>query len=277
MEKSNLRDTVFCALDIETSGSYPLDSEICEIAAVKWQNHHIIDSYQTLVKPQKPMSDFIIGIHGISNEMVAQSPSIKEVIAPLYQFLQNTVCVAHHAPFDIGFLSIEMEQAGLLPIPNAILCTSLLSRELFPESTNHKLQTLVEFFKLEKNQAHRAYDDTISCIRVFEKCIEKVGWDKSLEDLLKIQSKPIIWQNFYLAEFQRNPAISTIIRAIQEGKDVRILYRNGKSHKDEHIKPLGLVRSPDGDYIFADSQEEKKVRRYYLSRIMESELINSAL
>jgi len=276
MLKNKLSDIVLCAFDIETSGGYPLESEVCEIAAVKWHNGKIIESYQTLIKPEKKMSDFIISIHGITNEMVANAPKIQDKIAEFHQFVQNTICVAHHAPFDLGFLSIEYEKKGLMPPPNPVLCTSLLARKLFPESTNHKLQTLVEFFKFEKNTAHRAYDDAISCLNVALKCLEKIGWDKNLEDAIKTQERTILWQNFYLQELKRNPAILSLMQAIQENKKARIIYKkNSTSKLDEVIIPHGLVRSPDGDFLFAYSDIEKKVRRFYLDRILESEVLSS--
>jgi DNA polymerase-3 subunit epsilon len=174
----------------------------------------------------------------------------------------------------VGFLSIEMERKGLLPLQTPVLCTSLLARVLFPESTNHKLQTLVQFFKFEKNQAHRAYDDAISCLNVALKCIEKIGWEKTLADVLKVQNKNIVWQHFYLSEVRRNPTMAIIMDAIIAGEKTRIIYRQNSTNSDEIIQPHGLVRSPDGDYLFAYSEKEKKVRRYYLNRILESELLN---
>jgi DNA polymerase-3 subunit epsilon len=131
----------------------------------------------------------------------------------------------------------------------------------------------VQYFKLEKNQAHRAYDDAISCMNVALKCLEKLGWDKTLEEAQKTQTKNILWQNFYMNELKRNTAFANIITAIQEKAKARIIYKAGKNKGDEVIKPHGLVRSPDGDYIFAYSEIEKKVRRFYLNRILESEVI----
>src|SRR4051812_41661743 len=95
----------FVAFDTETSGAYPLGCEVVEFGAVKWKGGKEIDSFQTLLKPSKPMSDFIIGIHGITNEMVADAPEMKDKISEIHQFLQGAIPLAHHAPFDMGFLA----------------------------------------------------------------------------------------------------------------------------------------------------------------------------
>lgn len=271
---TKIKDLTLVAFDLETSGSYPLDSEICEIAAVKWEKGKIISEFQSLIKPTKKMSDFIIGIHGITNEMVANSPRIEDKIEEFYNFIQNSVVIAHHSPFDMGFLSIEFEKKGFLAPSTPALCTSLIARRVFPESVNHKLQTLVEFFNIPKNQAHRAYDDTISCLNVALKCFEKIGWDKTLKDLYDIQCRNIAWQNFYFHELKKNPTYKNLIDAVKGDKLVRIIYKAGNK-KDEKVKVHAVVRSPDGDFIFANAESDPKVKRYYLSKIVESEIVDT--
>ena len=44
------------AFDTETSGPYPLESEIVELGAVKWYKGEIIGQFQTILKPSKPMT-----------------------------------------------------------------------------------------------------------------------------------------------------------------------------------------------------------------------------
>ena len=84
--KSSWKQTTIIAMDTETTGKYPLESELCEIAAVKWRGGRIVDEYKTLIKPTYLMSDQVIAIHNITNEMVAKAPSIGEVIGGFLQF-----------------------------------------------------------------------------------------------------------------------------------------------------------------------------------------------
>ncbi len=268
-----LSDITLCAFDIETSGAHPLESEICEIAAVKWRNGQIIDRYQTLIKPTHVMSDFIISIHGITNEMVQDAPRIEDKIHEFYEFIKGSYGIGHHSPFDMGFIAIEFEKQKLIPPATPVFCSSLISRKAFPESVNHKLQTLVKFLNLESNTAHRALDDAISCLNVTLKCLEKIGWSKSVDDLQKIQGRKLEWIHFYIQEIIKDSRWSELIRAIKEKKDSRIVIKFQRNNKSETIKPLGLVRNPDGDFIFAHSYEEKRVKRYYLDKISESEVI----
>ena len=147
------------ALDLEAAGAYPVGYDIVEFGAVKWRNGQIVDRLQLLLKPREPMSDFIIGIHGITNEMVADAATIADRVGEIHQFLSGAVVVAHHAPFDEGFLAWEFEKAAL-GFPNAeVLCSSLLARQLVRDVENHRLQTLVKYFGLRAGTAHRAGDD----------------------------------------------------------------------------------------------------------------------
>ena len=98
------------AVDTETSGQYPIQDDICEIAAVKSIGGKVIETYQTLVKPRGKMTDFIIGIHGITNEMVVDAPSISQVLPDFMKFIKEGIVVGHHSPFDLGFLTYELEK-----------------------------------------------------------------------------------------------------------------------------------------------------------------------
>ena len=106
------RDVPIVALDLETSGQYPINDDICEIAGARYVNGEVVEKFEQLVKPREKMSDFIITIHGITNEMVADAPPVAEVIPSFAEFVKDSVVVAHHSPFDLGFLAYDFEKCG---------------------------------------------------------------------------------------------------------------------------------------------------------------------
>ena len=65
-----LNQYTYIAFDTETSGAYPVGYDIVEFGAIKYHHGQEIGKLQFLLKPREKMSDFIIGIHGITNEMV---------------------------------------------------------------------------------------------------------------------------------------------------------------------------------------------------------------
>lgn len=270
-ELSLWSDYPIVAFDTETSGPYPLESEIVELGAVKWFKGEIIGQFQTLLKPSKPMTQDNINIHGITNEMVADAPFMKDQIVAFHEFIKDSLLIAHHAPFDLGFIAPEFEKAGL-PFPtNVHLCSSLISRALL-HTTNHKLQTLVKELNLVGGDAHRAYDDAYACLQVFMKAAEKLDVP-SLEKLKAVQAKKIEWANYTLFSKQTEQ-IKSLVDAIQKQKTIQIVYEGGQSkNKLRPITPKGIVRNPDGDYVHAECGLDNQRKRFYLSKIIDIELV----
>ncbi len=268
----SLSEYTYVAFDTETSGAYPVGHDVVEFGAIKWFKGQEIGRQQWLFKPREPMTDFIIGIHGISNEMVANAPLISEHIVEIRDFFKDAVVMAHHAPFDLGFMAIEFEKAGLSLPSEPALCTSLLSRKWIHGVENHRLQTLVKALGIDGGQAHRAYDDAKACLQVGLACFEKMGPSMTLAGAIKSQMKPMWWKDFSL-----NQILSENIRNIKEAillkKNVDLLYEGG-SRKGEvrKVKPIGIVRNPDGDYLYADCLTENTPKRYYLSRVSEAQI-----
>lgn len=261
------------SIDTETTGQYPLESELCEVAAVKWQNGEVIETFQSLIKPSKRMSEEVISIHNITNEMVASAPTVDQVLPAFHQFLDNQVVVAHHAPFDLGFLVPEYEKLKL-PLPTApALCSSLLSRALIPESPNHKLQTLIPFLGLESGKAHRALDDAKACLEVALLCLEKLEGMASLKQVMAVQGGPLYWNEYSLKALKNQPTYGKLIEAIETGVEVQIVYQGGsRPGQARTVKPIGLVRNPKGDYLVARDEKSTQSKRYYLKRISAAAL-----
>lgn len=267
------------AIDIETSGAYPLDSEICEIAAVKYQEGKIVDTFQSLVKVTKPMSDFIIGIHGITNEMVADAPVLNAVLPNFLHFIDNSIIIGHHVQFDLGFIAIEIERHDLKYPTNLALCTSLLSRALITESPNHKLQTLIKFLKLDQGAAHRALDDSKACLDLFHRCMSRVESDTTFLELEDIQEKQLTWDIFSMKKFVNTQVITSLYEAIKSKRAVEINYQtsNTKTNYYREIHPKGLVLNPDQPYVIALCTQEMRDKRFYINKITDVKASNTYL
>lgn len=254
------------AFDTETSGQYPIESEIIELGAVKWFDGKIVDRFQTLLKPSRPLEKENIRIHGITNEMVADAPKMQDKILSFCEFIDGSILIAHHAPFDLGFLTLDIEKSGLR-FPSTIqLCTSLLSRALLT-TTNHKLQTLIKELNLIGGDAHRAYDDAYACLQVFFRCLDKMNSPITLEKLLSIQKKQIAWNKYQIWTSEQNHLIM-LAEAARDQRSVQISYKGGQTRDVMRpIQPIGIVRNPDGDYVAAICGIDHQKKRFYIDKI----------
>lgn len=270
-----IRELPLVAFDLEASGAYPLREDIVEFAGVRWEKGQVTATYQTLLKPRQPMSDFIIGIHGITNDMVAAAPELKDKIREIREFMSGAVAIAHHAPFDLGFLAAEYERHGVVLPNDPTVCTSLLSRAVIPESPNHRLQTLIPFLGLKQGTAHRALSDTEACLELAFKCFDRMGGNPTLKEVMEKVGKPLDWVNFSLGPLA-NEKVREIRRALENKYPLDIVYDGGTlKGKVRRVTPEGLVRNPDGDYMVAVCHVDRSSKRFYLQRVQDLSVVPS--
>jgi DNA polymerase-3 subunit epsilon len=267
------QESTFVALDLETTGAYPLGAEICEVAAIKWTKGQIVDEFHSLVAITKPQDPKALAIHGITDEQLKSAPSLSHVITGLHKFINNSIVMAHHAQFDFGFIVPEFEKLRL-PLPNVDgLCTSYLSRSVFPEAPNHKLQTLIPFLNLFQGQAHRALDDTRSCLELGLKCFAKLGADTTLEEIYKRQTILLPWNIFSISALYKEGRLASIIDALSRRESVQLVYDGGSQPGlARTVRPLGIVRNVNDDYLVAEDRPGEIAKRYFLKRISASRI-----
>lgn len=270
-------DQTFIAIDTETTTQYPFSGEICEFAAVKWRGGKIIEEFQSLIRPTVPMSDFVISIHHITNEMVASAPTIEEKIGDFYQFIQDGILIAHHAPFDLGFLALEFERAKLA-LPHApVICSSLLSRAIIQDSPNHRLKTLCTHLKIEAGQSHRALDDARACLQVALCAMDRMSASPLLpceiEEVYQRQGGGLQWKDYSIDLFAQEKVGSAIIESLRKKTHLEIIYQNNSQAKPRQVKPYGFVRNPAGDYLIASDFNEQQTKRFYIKKIISATVI----
>ena len=268
-------DHPIIAIDTETTGQYPISDNLCEIAAVKSVCGEVVETYQTLIRPPQKMSEFVIGIHGITNEMVAKAPRVDEVMEDFVQFVKKGVIVGHHSPFDLGFLVYDLEKQNLLLPDQPALCSSLISRNSIQGPSNYKLQTLVKYLGLDGGQPHRALDDAKASLQLLFECFRRKEV-KTFSQAFKIQGSPLWWQDFSIkGKVLESQLWRKVVEAIQNQKKLEIIYDGGsmKGQKRE-VTPLSVVCNPGSDFMVAiDEKDTEHNKRFYFHRLREVEIL----
>ncbi len=161
----------YVVFDIETTGLSPVNDVITEIGAVKVQNGEVREVFQTFVNPGRPIPKHIVEITGITDEMVKDAPPASEVIKQFYDFVGDSVLVAHNATFDTGFIRAAAQAHGL-GFDFCFLDTVELSRALIKDVKNHKLNTLAAHLGISLENHHRASDDATATAHIFIKFLK---------------------------------------------------------------------------------------------------------
>lgn len=169
-----IEGSVYSFLDIETTGLSFRNNEIIEIGVIKIKDGKEIDRFSSFVNPGVLIPQEIIDITKITNEMVKNAPDIKTVISDFYDFIGDSILVAHNADFDIGFLRYNVEKHIGKVLDNTYLDTLRLSQILIPEIKRYTLGRIANFFSITVDVAHRAVDDVETMIAVTRKMFKRI-------------------------------------------------------------------------------------------------------
>lgn len=176
--------TTYCFGDTETTG-LGNDSKAVEISWVETdENFNVIAKYHSLINPEMPIQYGAMSVHGITDAMVAEAPTVEEFMAhhgyPLAG--EGKVLVAHNAPFDLKYFAPWMDN------PDTI-CSLRCARIVYPEAENHKLGTLRYMLDLEgdHDKAHSAAEDVSVLIQLAQRMCADAGTD--LKGLMELQKQ----------------------------------------------------------------------------------------
>lgn len=150
-------DEIVC-FDTETTGLSAAICRLTEIGAIKIKDGVITKEFNTFVDPEQPIPYKITKLTGITDEMVAGAPKEGEALKAFLDFVGDCPLIAHNAGFDMSFLRAAGERNGM-SVPNPYIDSVLVSRALYPQLKNHKLDTIHSALKLKPFNHHRACDD----------------------------------------------------------------------------------------------------------------------
>jgi DNA polymerase-3 subunit epsilon len=171
-------------IDFETSGMTPENGDrAIEVAAVLVRDGQIKEHFQRLINPGFLISREIEMVTGINNQMLAEAESADQVLPELARFISSHPLVAHNASFDQKFLEAEFALLGKNR-PFNFGCTLKISRRIYPDLQNYKLETLVRYHRLENGkQFHRALADAEMTAALWLKIISDLKAQYGLSDI----------------------------------------------------------------------------------------------
>lgn len=174
--RSNLDE--FVVIDTETTGLNKSRDKIVEIAAVRFKNGKATEIFETLVNPGKAIPADVSDINHITDDMVADCPTIEQIMPAFDRFVGASAVVGHNLDFDLGFILAAgsridhikrkyyctYEQAKrMLKKPrrkwDAELQTYMEDFDSDWDVENHKLGTLCTYYGIVAPDQHRASAD----------------------------------------------------------------------------------------------------------------------
>ncbi len=168
----DLNNATYVVFDLETSGFSVTYNEIIEIGAVKIKDGVIIDQFSSFVQPRRRISHVITNITEITNDDLANAPTIEVVLPKFVDFIKGCVLVAHNATFDTGHLYQQMKTQGIYEKDYPCIDTMQLAKAMYSDVLKRfNLKDVAKGLKVELEQQHRALSDAKSTSNVFLKML----------------------------------------------------------------------------------------------------------
>lgn len=191
---SVMLENTYVVFDFETTGFNAGGGDsIIEVGAVKIQDGEIVERYDELINPGRPLPTKITEITQITDEMLADKDTEENAIRRFIEWYGDLPLVAHNAKFDVSFLEMAMQKYDLGTLTNPVIDTLELSRTLDNGYARHGLSALVKRYNIpwDETAHHRGDYDAEGTALVFHKMMKKLS-DINLEkmtDLDKLVSK----------------------------------------------------------------------------------------
>jgi predicted DnaQ family exonuclease/DinG family helicase len=161
---------IYVSLDLETTGLDPEREAIIEVGAVKFRGDRVLETWSSLVKPERTIPYKIKRLTGIQQEEADDAPSIFTIIGQLASFIKDYPLVGHSIAFDLSFL----RQRGLL-LANPAIDTFELASILVPHASRYSLGKLADELGVPYIEGHRALPDAQTTRKLFLALLERAS------------------------------------------------------------------------------------------------------
>jgi exodeoxyribonuclease X len=188
-------------LDTETTGTEAGTDKICQVCFIEGETVRT-----EFFRPAFPIPVKAMSIHHITNKMVEGKPAFERssFARDLQKTLQDSILVAHNAPFDIAMLAAEGVKT------NRFICTYRVAFALDTEDRipEYNLQYLRYHFGLEiEAAAHDAEGDVKVLRGVFEVLLRQLSREKgsdaaAIETMVQISAQPMIFRKINFGKYR---------------------------------------------------------------------------
>jgi DNA polymerase-3 subunit epsilon len=143
-------------LDTETTGLYANQGHrIIEIAAIEIINRRLTNnSFHFYVNPDREIDPAAQEVHGITLDFLQDKPRFTEIASDFIKFVKDATLIIHNAPFDIGFINMELgliEKPPIEEVVENVIDTLKMAKDMRPGQRN-SLDALCRFYNIDNSQ-----------------------------------------------------------------------------------------------------------------------------
>lgn len=143
-------------LDTETTGLEPkLGHRMVEVAAVEMNHRQLTGRhFHYYLNPGRESDPGALQVHGLTTHFLKDKPKFNQITAEFMAFIEGAELIIHNAPFDVGFLDLELGLAKLKSLDNycaTITDTLKIAKDLHPGKRNN-LDALCDRYQIDNSK-----------------------------------------------------------------------------------------------------------------------------
>ncbi|MDE6189382.1 MAG: 3'-5' exonuclease [Clostridia bacterium] len=162
----------FVIFDLETTGTNTDTDAIIEIGAVKLEYGKIVEYYNTLVDPNRPIPLGASEVNHIYDSDVVNAPYIEDVLGYFIDYVKGYKLIAHNGNgFDFKILRRDCLKYNI-EFKNELIDSLVEARRILTNTRSHSLESLCRHYNIVNRNAHRAYEDAEATAKVFVKLMD---------------------------------------------------------------------------------------------------------
>ena len=186
----NMLEQTYVVFDFETTGFNAGGADsIIEIGAVKIRNGEILERYDELINPGRPLPAKITAVTNITDDMLKDKDNEENAVKRFIEWFKDCPMVAHNAKFDVSFLEMAYKKYNLGTFTNPVIDTLELSRTMDNTYARHSLSALVKRYDVpwDESAHHRGDYDAEGTALVFHKMLKKLS-NRNIENMDQLDS-----------------------------------------------------------------------------------------
>jgi DNA polymerase III epsilon subunit-like protein len=231
---------------------------------IRCEGEKVSAQYDSLLNPQRPLSPGAARVNGLKDSNLKKAPCFADIVENILPLLRDAVIVCHNVPFDLGFLSSELERINR-HLPTLLTLDTLeIARRHFDFDSN-SLQSIAGWLDIQVAGAHRALDDVYTTREVLKYFAGRLR-DTDIEHAITPYYPPVVSPQ----ELNLPPVIE---EALRSKRRIFIRYVDGKGNASERwVSPKQILVLRDYLYLVAHCHLRDEERNFRLDRIEQVEI-----
>lgn len=183
-------------LDVETTGIKLQGNYVIEVSAIKFEESLSVATscFTTLVNPGRDLPPEITELTGITDSMLADKPYFYQVRDAFNAYIEGCNIAGHNLEFDMKFLfvnGIDFQPTKTKYFDTLQIAQKILKKpkkkwdkelecymedyETYYDVDNYKLETLCQYYRIFRDDAHRSLSDCLATAVIFKAFLEAKG------------------------------------------------------------------------------------------------------